>query len=155
MNRRTFVSTTAAALMAPRSSRAAEGSATVLLKEQVGTISPLVHGHFVEHLGGVVYDGIWVGEKSKIPNIAGIRKALIDDLKKIHAPLFRWPGGCFADSYDWRDGVGPREKRPKRLNFWAGSEMLRKLDSHAAPMSSCGSCRKWERSPTWRRTFAG
>lgn len=132
MNRRSFVSATAAALLAPRSGRAAQGSATVLLKEQIGTISPLVHGHFVEHLGGVVYDGIWVGEKSKIPNVAGIRKALIDDLRRIRAPLFRWPGGCFADSYDWRDGVGPREKRPKRLNFWAGVGMLAKLDNHPA-----------------------
>lgn len=132
MNRRTFVSATAAALLAPRPGRAAEGSATVLLQEQIGTISPLVHGHFVEHLGGVIYDGIWVGEKSKIPNVAGIRKALVDDLKRIRAPLFRWPGGCFADSYDWRDGVGPREKRPKRVNFWAESGMLRKLDNHPA-----------------------
>lgn len=127
MNRRRFTLATAAALTGARTARAAEGAVTVLLKEQIGTISPLVHGHFVEHLGGVVYDGIWVGENSKIANIGGIRKALVDDLKRIGAPLFRWPGGCFADSYDWRDGVGPREKRPKRVNFWAESGLLGKL----------------------------
>ena len=126
MQRRHFLAATAGALLAPRASQAADGSVTVLLNEPVGTISPLIHGHFVEHLGGVVYDGIWVGEGSKVPNVAGLRKALIDALKKIQAPLFRWPGGCFADSYNWRDGIGPRARRPKRTNFWAGSGMLAK-----------------------------
>jgi len=132
MQRRTFLAATTGALLAPRASQAADGAVTVLLNEPIGTISPLIHGHFVEHLGGVVYDGIWVGEKSKIPNVAGLRKALIDDLKAIKAPLFRWPGGCFADSYDWRDGIGPREKRPTRVNFWARSGMLQKLEGGPA-----------------------
>jgi len=121
MNRRTFIAASAGALVAPRASQAAEASITVLTNEPIGTISPLLHGHFVEHLGGVVYDGIWVGENSKIPNIAGLRKSLVDALKKINAPVFRWPGGCFADSYDWKDGVGPRDKRPTRTNFWIRS----------------------------------
>jgi alpha-N-arabinofuranosidase len=71
------------------------------------TISPLIYGHFIEHLGGVIYDGIWVGKDSKIPNSNGIRQQFIDDLKAIGAPTIRWPGGCFADGYHWRDGIGP------------------------------------------------
>ena len=90
----------------------------VLLNEPIGTIAPEIYGHFVEHLGGVVYDGIWVGEDSKVPNVGGLRKELIDSLSKIRPAVIRWPGGCFADQYDWRDGIGPRAKRPKRTNFW-------------------------------------
>ena len=90
----------------------------ILTAEPVGTIAPEIYGHFAEHLGGVVYDGIWVGENSKIPNVAGIRKALIDAFVKIKPSVVRWPGGCFADSYNWRDGIGPKDKRPRTTNFW-------------------------------------
>jgi len=100
------------------SARAADSRIEVLIGEEIGTISPLIYGHFAEHLGGVVYDGIWVGENSKVPNTGGIRTALVNALKRIKAPVIRWPGGCFADSYDWRDGIGPRARRPKRTNFW-------------------------------------
>ena len=100
----------------------ADSRIEILLNEPLGTISSDIYGHFVEHLGGVVYDGIWVGENSKVPNINGIRKELIDDMKKIKAPVVRYPGGCFADSYDWQDGIGPTDKRPRRTNFWAGVE---------------------------------
>ena len=100
----------------------ADSRIEILLNEPLGTISSDIYGHFVEHLGGVVYDGIWVGENSKVPNINGIRKELIDDMKKIKAPVVRYPGGCFADSYDWQDGIGPADKRPRRTNFWAGVE---------------------------------
>ena len=65
-------------------------------------INPHVYGHFIEHLGGVVYDGIWVGRNSKIPNLGGIRERFVDDMKRIGAPNLRWPGGCFADGYHWR-----------------------------------------------------
>ena len=102
-----------------RSSNAADSRIEVLIGEEIGTISPDIYGHFAEHLGGVVYDGIWVGENSKVPNTGGIRNALVDALKRIKAPVIRWPGGCFADSYDWRDGIGPRARRPRRTNFWA------------------------------------
>src|SRR5436190_10858055 len=91
----------------------------ILLDEPLGTISPNIYGHFTENLSGVIYDGIWVGEDSKVPNVYGIRTALVDEMRKIKPALVRFPGGCFADSYDWRDGVGPREKRPRRTNFWA------------------------------------
>lgn len=101
---------------------AAESRVEVLLGEPMGTISPDIYGHFTENLGGVIYDGIWVGTNSKVPNVDGIRKELIDQMRKIKAPVVRYPGGCFADSYDWRDGIGPAEKRPRRTNFWAGVE---------------------------------
>ncbi len=90
----------------------------VLVDEPIGTISPNLYGHFTEHIGGVIYDGVWVGEHSKIPNRNGIRSALLDRLQQIHAPIIRWPGGCFADSYDWRDGIGDAKNRPRRTNFW-------------------------------------
>ncbi len=96
----------------------ADANIEVLLDEPLGTISPFIYSHFTEELGAVIYDGIWVGETSKIANIRGIRSALVDKMKQIKAPAVRWPGGCFADSYDWRDGVGPRDKRPKRTDFW-------------------------------------
>ncbi|PYT20144.1 MAG: alpha-L-arabinofuranosidase, partial [Acidobacteria bacterium] len=86
--------------------------------EEIGTITPDIYGHFTEHLGGCIYDGIWVGENSKIPNVGGIRKDLINHLKRLKPPVIGWPGGCFADSYNWRDGVGPRNTRPRRMNFW-------------------------------------
>jgi alpha-L-arabinofuranosidase len=94
----------------------------VLLNEPQGTISPNIYGHFTEHLGAVIYDGMWVGANSKIPNVDGLRRNLIEHMKKIKAPVVRYPGGCFADSYDWHDGIGPVDKRPRRTNFWAYSD---------------------------------
>ncbi len=90
----------------------------ILVNEPVGVISPNIYGHFTEHIGGVIYDGVWVGPDSRIPNKYGIRSALLDRLKEIGTPIIRWPGGCFADSYDWKDGIGPAANRPKRTNFW-------------------------------------
>jgi alpha-L-arabinofuranosidase len=107
---------------ASSASGAADSRVEVLPDEVLGTISPNVYGHFIEHLGGVIYDGVWVGENSRVENIAGIRKDLIEEMRKIKVPVVRYPGGCFADSYDWRDGVGPADKRPRRTNFWAEAE---------------------------------
>lgn len=90
----------------------------VFLAEPGGLINPNIYGQFTEHIGGVIYDGVWVGEHSKIPNEYGIRTELVERLKRIHVPVIRWPGGCFADSYDWKDGIGPAAKRPIRTNFW-------------------------------------
>jgi len=104
------------------STRTADSRIEVLFDEPLGTISPNIYGHFAENLGGVLYDGIWVGEKSPVANIDGLRKELIEHMRKIKAPVIRYPGGCFADSYDWRDGIGPAEKRPRRTNFWANAE---------------------------------
>lgn len=90
--------------------------------ETIGTISPEIYSHFIEQLGGVIYDGVWVGEGSRIPNVDGIRKDFIDTMRAVQVPVLRWPGGCFADSYDWRDGIGPRNKRPSRAGFWKQQE---------------------------------
>ena len=70
-------------------------------------ISPYVHGHFIEHLGGCICDGIWVGEESDIPNDAGTRLDTVDALRKLDVPVLRWPGGLDADTDHWRDGIGP------------------------------------------------
>jgi alpha-N-arabinofuranosidase len=97
----------------------ADARIEILPAEPIATISPEIYSHFIEHLGGVIYDGVWVGEKSKIPNQQGIRTAFVEAMRVIQAPLVRWPGGCFADSYDWRDGIGPHDKRPARAGFWS------------------------------------
>ena len=88
---------------------------TIVTGESQGTISPLLHGHFAEHLGRCVYDGLWVGAGSTVPNVGGWRTDAVEALKGVGIPMLRWPGGCFADSYFWRDGIGPVEKRPKTL----------------------------------------
>jgi len=84
-------------------------------------ISRHIYGHFSEHLGRCIYGGYWVGENSPIPNVRGIRKDVVAALKKIKIPNLRWPGGCFADEYHWKDGIGPRSERPVMINtHWGG-----------------------------------
>src|SRR4051812_34380834 len=84
-------------------------------------INPNIYGQFTEHLGRCIYEGIWVGENSPIPNVRGIRSDVVAALKKIKVPQVRWPGGCFADEYHWRDGIGPKESRPAMINtHWGG-----------------------------------
>ena len=102
-----------------RAATQADAHIEIMPGEAIGTIAPELYSHFIEHLGGVIYDGVWVGEGSKIPNQNGIRKDFINAMRAVQAPVLRWPGGCFADSYDWRDGIGPRSKRPKRAAFWS------------------------------------
>ncbi len=80
------------------------------------TISRNIYGHFAEHLGGCIYGGFWVGKDSAIPNTRGIRNDVVDALKKIKIPVLRWPGGCFADEYHWKEGVGKPEDRPGMVN---------------------------------------
>jgi alpha-N-arabinofuranosidase len=111
----------ALALTAPVAS-AKPLSATATLKADAPgpEISRNIYGQFSEHLGGGIYDGVWVGENSPIPNVRGIRTDVVNALKAIKTPIVRWPGGCFADEYVWRDGVGPRAKRPVRKNNWWG-----------------------------------
>jgi alpha-N-arabinofuranosidase len=108
----------------------ADSRIEILLDEPLGVISPNIYGHFSENLGGVIYDGIWVGENSKIPNIGGIRKQLVEEMRQIKPPIVRYPGGCFADSYDWRDGIGPTSNRPRRTNFWEGAEVAGSPANH-------------------------
>ena len=84
-------------------------------------ISRYIYSHFSEHLGNCIYDGLWVGENSPVPNIKGIRTDVAQALKRIKVPALRWPGGCFADEYHWKDGIGPKNQRPKMINTnWGG-----------------------------------
>ena len=149
LNRRGFLQRGAlgatALLVAPKigwtttaNSRVADSRIEVLFDEPLGIISPNIYGHFVENLSGVLYDGIWVGEKSPVPNIDGLRKSLIEHMRKIKATVIRFPGGCFADSYDWRDGIGPAEKRPRRTNFWVNGESEKAPPSHRYDPNAVG-----------------
>src|SRR5574343_293960 len=84
-------------------------------------ISKHIYGHFAEHLGRCIYDGFWVADTMKVPKKDRIRLDVVDALKRIKIPVLRWPGGCFADEYHWKDGIGPREKRPSMINtHWGG-----------------------------------
>ena len=86
------------------------------------TINRNVYGHFAEHLGRLIYGGLYVGEKNTtIPHKNGVRLDVIEALKKLKVPVLRWPGGCFADTYHWMDGIGPKDKRPSMLNIWWGN----------------------------------
>src|SRR5687767_7021213 len=85
------------------------------------TISRHIYGHFAEHLGRCIYDGFWVTDTMKVPKKDRIRLDVVEALKKIKVPNLRWPGGCFADEYHWRDGIGTRNQRPKMVNTnWGG-----------------------------------
>lgn len=86
-----------------------------------GHINPELQGHFSEHLGRCIYEGIYVGEDSPIPNVNGMRTDVVEALKAIQVPVLRWPGGCFADEYHWVDGIGPKEARKRMINtHWGG-----------------------------------
>jgi alpha-N-arabinofuranosidase len=94
-------------------------------------INKNVYGQFAEHLGSGIYGGMWVGPNSKIPNTRGWRNDVVGALKDLHVPLVRWPGGCFADEYHWRDGIGPRDKRPVKVNTnWGGVEESNAVGTH-------------------------
>src|SRR6266568_1207450 len=127
VTRRRFLATTGAATaatMLPLSVwGATESKQRFLIRadQEEGHVSPLLHGQFAEHLGSCVYGGLWVGEDSHIPNIHGYRKSAIGYLKELSVPVLRWPGGCFADDYHWREGIGPKRQRPKRVNISWGN----------------------------------
>ena len=94
-------------------------------------IAKHVYGQFAEHLGRGIYEGIWVGEKSAIPNIRGYRRDVVEALRRIHVPVIRWPGGCFSEIYDWRDGVGPRAQRPTRVTMnWPNTIDTNQFGTH-------------------------
>ena len=94
-------------------------------------IAPAIYGQFAEHLGRGIYDGVWVGPDSPIPNTRGFRNDVIAALRAIKVPVVRWPGGCFADDYHWRDGIGPRASRPVRVNvLWGGVEESNAVGTH-------------------------
>jgi alpha-N-arabinofuranosidase len=132
-SRRNFLRTatlTAGALSIPRWGAADEAAAQepsrtqdILVRAdvEIGRIRPELHGQFAEHLGSCIYGGLWVGPKSPIENVNGFRKQAIDWLRELGVPVLRWPGGCFADDYHWRDGVGAPKDRPRSLNVSWGN----------------------------------
>ena len=94
---------------------------TIHENEKKGIINPEIYGHFSEHLGRCIYEGLFVGEDSQIPNKAGMRSDVVEALKDMKLPVLRWPGGCFADEYHWKDGIGPKENRKRMVNTnWGG-----------------------------------
>jgi alpha-N-arabinofuranosidase len=126
-----FVLCTGAASASPRQAAGAATHTQDVIEAKVKVspevehhiVSPYIYGQFIEHVGGCIYDGIWVGENSEIENVGGIRLDTVRALKKIDVPVVRWPGGLFADNYHWRDGIGPRERRPVRQNLgWNTTE---------------------------------
>jgi alpha-N-arabinofuranosidase len=101
--------------------KAQENIITLQPEKAKAVISKDIYGHFSEHLGHCIYEGIWVGENSTIPNTRGIRNDVVKALRDISIPNLRWPGGCFADEYHWKNGIGPRDQRPTMINTnWGG-----------------------------------
>jgi alpha-N-arabinofuranosidase len=111
----------------------------VLKADQPGAvINRHIYGQFAEHLGHGIYGGLWVGDSSPIPNTRGIRNDVVAALKQLDIPVLRWPGGCFADEYHWKDGIGPRDKRPKMINTtWGGVVEDNSFGTHEF-MDLCG-----------------
>jgi alpha-N-arabinofuranosidase len=100
------------------------GQNKVVLNTDLGEtqISRHIYGHFAEHLGKLIYGGLYVGEDNKkIPNVNGMRNDVVKALKELQIPNLRWPGGCFADTYHWKDGIGPKDQRPTIVNSWWGN----------------------------------
>src|ERR1017187_4867485 len=120
MNRRNLLRATACAtaglLAGLRSAFAADAEIDVSPQADGPLISPHIYGHFIEHLGAVIYDGIWVGRESTLPNLDGIRRQFLDERRRSGAPISGGPGACFADGSPWRDGIG-RAPRPRTYNY--------------------------------------
>ncbi|MDT0345055.1 alpha-N-arabinofuranosidase [Streptomyces litchfieldiae] len=107
------------------------GTAVINLDIEGPTISRHLYGHFAEHLGRCIYGGFWVGEDSPVPNEGGIRLDIVEALRALDIPNLRWPGGCFADEYHWKDGIGPRERRPRMVNtHWGNVEENNHFGTH-------------------------
>jgi alpha-N-arabinofuranosidase len=97
---------------------------TVRVDSPIGTISPRLYGHFAEHLGRCCYDGLWIGnQRTSIAQRDGFRADVLAALQALPVPLLRWPGGCYADHYHWRDGIGPADQRPVRLGMSCGLQV--------------------------------
>src|SRR5450631_118869 len=130
-----FAALLAALILAPAAypqQHTAVLASLVIHADQPGAkIDRHVYGQFAEHLGHGIYEGIWVGEHSSIPNERGFRSDVLGALRELHVPVVRWPGGCFADDYHWRDGIGPREQRPVTVNSnWGGVAETNEFGTH-------------------------
>ena len=119
--RLTFKLSVALSLMCSAAFSQSSATLSIVNDDSKLIISKHIYGHFSEHLGRCIYDGFWVDPKLNVPKTDRIRMDIVDALKKIKIPNLRWPGGCFADEYHWRDGIGPRDQRPKMVNTnWGG-----------------------------------
>jgi len=97
---------------------------SIQTRQTHSVVRPELHGQFLEHLGTCIDGGVWVGVDSAIPNVAGLRQDVVDALAHLEPPLVRWPGGCYADIYHWRNGIGPREQRPAVYNGNFGTHRI-------------------------------
>ena len=117
--------------MASAAAETVKADLTIHADTPKSQINKDIYGQFAEHLGSGIYGGLWVGEDSKIPNTRGYRNDVVAALKNLKVPLVRWPGGCFADEYHWREGIGPRDKRPVKVNTtWGGVEETNAFGTH-------------------------
>jgi alpha-N-arabinofuranosidase len=124
-----FLLTAPSAWSAP--SPVIEATLVVRPDKPLAVIAPEIYGQFAEHLGQGMYGGLWVGPNAPIPNTRGFRNDVVTALNALGVPVVRWPGGCFADQYHWRDGIGPRRKRPVRVNAtWGGVEETNAVGIH-------------------------
>src|SRR5947199_1615954 len=132
MVRRFLVAAAVLGLIAVNPADAAlNASATIDTRAPGVRIAPEIYGQFAEELGHGIEPGIWVGEDSAIPNIHGYRSDVVEALQRLHVPVVRWPGGCYADTYHWRNGIGPRDKRPVTINYsWGGVEQPNQFGTH-------------------------
>jgi alpha-N-arabinofuranosidase len=118
---RTYAAGLLLAALTPAGAADLPATATIHADQPGAKIDRHIYGQFAEHLGRGIEEGVWVGEDSKIPNVRGFRNDVVAALRELHVPVVRWPGGCFADEYHWRDGIGPRAARPVTLNTnWGG-----------------------------------
>ena len=120
-----------AAPVAPLATSSTPGELTIQSDRSGAVINRDIFGQFAEHLGNGIYGSIWVGKDSRIPNVRGIRSDVVGALKAIKVPVVRWPGGCFADEYHWRDAIGPVAKRKTTVNsVWAGAVEPNSFGTH-------------------------
>lgn len=120
-----------AAVACCQTARAEVIQLTIRADQPGAKIDRHIYGQFAEHLGHGIYEGVWVGQHSSIPNQRGFRSDVIAALKELKVPVVRWPGGCFADEYHWRDGIGPRDKRPVTVNTnWGGVPETNEFGTH-------------------------
>jgi alpha-L-arabinofuranosidase len=110
------LSATIAAVLVFGAAASAQHQVTIHADQELSRIDRHIYGHFAEHLGTGIYDGVWVGLDSDIPNTEGFRTDVLEALRRLEVPNIRWPGGCFADEYYWMDGIGPQNQRPRRIN---------------------------------------